>query len=227
MNLTSTASGVDPDPGYAAMRHAMVASQLRPNAVDDPRVVAAMARLAREDYLPAGARAFAYRDGILPLGNARWANLPMATGRLLTRAELAASDRVLLIGAAGGYAAALLAGLVTQVVAVESDPALAALARRALAGLQGVMLVEAPLPAGYADGAPYDVIIVDGAIEVVPDALVAQVRPGGRAVSGLVDNGVTRLAAGRRTDRGFALVPFADAECVVLPGFAAPKPFTF
>lgn len=216
-----------PPPDYRAMRHAMVTSQLRTNAVNDPRVVAAMARVAREDFLPADARLLAYRDSAIPLGHARWANLPMATGRLLTEAYLTAADRVLLIGAAGGYTAALLSELVAAVVAVESDPALAALSREALGGLPNVMLVEAPLSDGAPDGAPYDVLVVDGAMEVLPDALIAQVRPGGRVVAGIADRGVTRLAAGRRSEGGFALVPFADVECVVLPGFSAPRPFTF
>lgn len=214
-------------PSSADMRHAMVASQLRTNAVNDQRVVAAMARVAREDYLPADARLLAYRDTAIPLGNARWANLPIATGRLLTEAYLQPTDRALLIGAAGGYAAALLAELVAHVVAVESDPALAALARGALEAADAVTFVEGPLDAGHAEGAPYDVLVVDGAMEVFPDALVEQVKPGGRVVAGLVDRGVTRLASGRRTEGGFALVPFADIECVVLPGFAAPRPFTF
>ena len=215
------------DVPYAAMRHAMVASQLRTNAVNDPRVVAAMSAVAREDFLPAEARAMAYRDAAIPLGAGRWANLPMATGRLLTEAYLLPGDRVLLIGAAGGYAAAVLAGLVAEVVAVECDDALADLARNALAGLGNVAVVQAPLAAGHADGAPYDVLLVDGALETVPDTLVHQVRPGGRLVAGLVEHGVTRLAAGRRTEGGFALASFADVECVILPGFAAPKPFTF
>jgi protein-L-isoaspartate(D-aspartate) O-methyltransferase len=222
--MTMTSPGAVP---YTAMRHAMVASQLRTNAVDDQRVVAAMAQVPREAFLPAEARALAYRDGVIPLGRGRWANLPMATGRLLTQAELTAADRVLLIGAAGGYTAALLAGMVSHVTAVESDPELVALAREALAGDPRVTVVEGPLQGGHPDGGPYDVLVVDGAIEMMPDALVAQVRPGGRAVSGIVDNGVIRLAAGRRTDGGFALVSFADIECVVLPGFAVPKPFTF
>jgi protein-L-isoaspartate(D-aspartate) O-methyltransferase len=223
MDTMSTDAGAD----YVAMRHAMVASQLRPNAVDDPRVIAAMASIPREHFLPADARLLAYRDGAIPLGNARWANLPMTTGRLLTEARLAASDRVLLIGAAGGYAAAVLAEIVAQVVAVEGDPALAALARDAFVGRPRVTLVEAPLGDGHADGAPYDVLIVDGAMEIVPEALIAQVRTGGRVVAGIVDRGVTRLATGLRTEGGFALVPFADLECVVLPGFAAPRPFAF
>ena len=209
------------------MRHAMVASQLRTNAVSDQRVVAEMARVPREAFLPADVPSIAYRDTAIALGGGRYANLPMATGRLLTEAYLTATDRVLLIGAATGYTAAVLSEIVGSVVAVESDPALLAIARAALAGVGNVELVEAPMQDGHAAGAPYDVLIVDGAIEAMPDALVAQVRSGGRVASGLAERGVTRLASGRKTDGGFALAAFVDVECVALPGFDTPKPFRF
>ncbi len=213
--------------GFEAMRHAMVASQLRTNAVNDARVVEAMARVPREDFVPAEARALAYRDTGVSLGGGRTQNPPMATGRLLTEARILPDDSVLLIGAAGGYTAAVLARLAAKVVAVESDSALAAHARAALAGIANVELVEAPLGEGYAAGAPYDAIIVDGAMEQVPDALVAQLAPGGRMTAGLVQRGVTRLAAGGRTQSGFGLVDFADADSAPLPGFARPKSFSF
>ncbi len=214
-------------PDAVAMRHAMVASQLRTNAVSDARVVAAMDTVAREDFLPVAVAGLAYRDTAVPLGHGRAQNVPIATGRLLTQAELRPGDRVLLIGAAGGYTAAVLAHLAASVVAVESDPALAALARTALAGIAAVTLVEGPLAAGHADAAPYDVLVVDGAVAALPDALVAQVAVGGRVVAGIIDRSVTRLAAGRRTAGGFALLDFADVDCVPLPGFAQPRPFTF
>jgi protein-L-isoaspartate(D-aspartate) O-methyltransferase len=222
MKLTAT----DTD-RFHAMRHAMVASQLRTNAVSDPRVVAAMAAVPRETFLPEEAGALAYRDTAVPLGRGRAQNVPIATGRLLTEAYLLPAHRVLLIGAAGGYTAAVLSDLVAEVVAVESDPALAALARTSLAGRTNVTLVEGPLEAGHAGNGPYDVLVIDGAVEQVPDALVAQIRSGGRAVAGLADRGITRLAAGRRTDGGFGLLAFADIDCVPLPGFARPKTFTF
>lgn len=216
---------LSPHDSHAA-RHAMVASQLRTTAVSDQRVVAAMASIAREDFLPAAARDIAYRDTLIPLGEGRYANLPMVTGRLLTEARLEATDRVLLIGAAGGYAAAVLASIVAEVVAVELSPALLNIARAALAGEARVRLVEGPLPSGAADGAPYDVLVVDGAVERLPDALVDQLRPGGRAVAGLVQGGVARLCSGRRT-AGFAMQPFADSDCAPLPGFGTPARFQF
>ncbi len=216
-----------PTTAFDTMRHAMVASQLRTNAVNDQRVVAAMARVPREEFLPAGVRAIAYRDAAIPLGGGRYINLPMATGRLLTEAYLTATDRVLLVGAATGYTAAVLAEIVGSVVAVESDPALLAVARTALAGIGNVELVDAPLQEGAPASAPYDVLIVDGAIATVPDALVAQVRADGRVVAGLAERGLTRLASGRKTAGGFSLAAFVDVECVTLPGFEADQPFRF
>lgn len=218
-NLDRTAS--------ETMRHAMVSSQLRTNAVSDQRILVAMNTLPREDYVPAEVRGIAYRDTALPVAGGRAINLPMVTGRLLTEAYLERGDRVLLIGAAGGYTAAILAEIVAEVVAVEEDAALAALAREALAGTANVRIVEAPLAAGAADHGPYDVLVIDGAIEHVPDALVGQVKTGGRVVTGLVENGVTRLATGRKTDGGFGLSAFLDSDCIVLPGFAVPQGFRF
>lgn len=205
----------------------MVSSQLRTNAVSDERVVRAMASVPREAFLPADAAAIAYRDTAIPLARGRAVNPAMATGRLLTAAELDEADRVLLVGAAGGYTAAVLAGLVAHVTALESDAGLLDIARAALAGTPDVTVVEGPLPEGWAADAPYDLLIVDGAVEDLPPALIEQVRTGGRVVTGLFDNGVMRLARGRRTAGGFGLVSFADTECVILPGFARPQGFRF
>ena len=225
------ALSVDPAPveaeRFEAMRQAMVASQLRTNAVNDPRVVEAMARTPRENFLPAEQKGLAYRDTLLPLPGGRRHNSPLATGRLLTEAHVRPEDHVLLIAAAGGYAAALLAQLAGSVVALEQEEALVALARTALAGEAKVELVQGPLEAGWAAGAPYDLLIVDGAVEQLPDALIAQVKPGGRVVTGVIDRGVTRLAAGRRTEGGFGLLDFLDVECTELPGFRRLRTFTF
>lgn len=209
-----------------AARHAMVASQLRTTEVSDTRVIAAMASTRREYYVGADNAAIAYRDRPLPLGGGRYQNTPLATGRLLTQAMIADTDRVLLIGAAGGYTAAILAQIAAQVVAVESDDRLADAARDSLAGFANVTVVTATLAEGAPAHAPFDVMIVDGAVEQLPDALVEQVRIGGRVTAGLLDDGVVRLASGVRS-AGFALVPFADIDAVVLPGFARPRTFHF
>lgn len=211
--------------GHEAARAAMVASQLRTSGVNDSRVVAAMAQVAREEFLPESQRPFAYRDRSLPLGNGRAQNPPLATGLLLTEARIEAGEKVLIVGAAGGYAAALAARVGADVTAVEEDADLVALARSALG--EGVTLVEGPLTGGAPAGAPYDLLLIDGAVEQIPDALVDQLREGGRVVTGLLDRGVTRIASGVRTASGVGLASVVDSECAVLPGFAKPRGFQF
>lgn len=212
---------------FEAMRRAMVESQLRTTGVNDPRVVAAMAAVPRERFVAADKRALAYMDRPVPLGGGRELNLPEATGRLLTEAQVAPTDRVLLVGAASGYTAALLDRLAGEVVALEVSPELAAAARANLASASKVEVVEGPLAEGWAAKAPYDLIFVDGLIEHVPDALVGQLADDGRLACALFDHGMSRLGIGRRSGSGFGLDLFADCEAVGLPGFARPKTFTF
>ncbi len=211
---------------FDAMRHAMVVSQLRTSAVSDPRVVDAMGTVRREDFVPPAHVTLAYRDAPLSLNDTRAINAPLITGRLLVAAEIVATDRVLLIGAALGYAATVAARLAASVVALEEDASLVAGARAVITDSR-ITLVEGPLSQGWAADAPYDAIVIDGAIETVPDAIVAQLAAGGRLATGLVDRGVTRLALGRKTEGGFGLIDFADLDCVALPGFARPKTFQF
>lgn len=212
---------------FTAMRQAMVSNQLRTNAVSEARLVAAMGRVPREAFLPLTVAGLAYRDTALPLGGGRAANVPIATGRLLNEAMIEMTDNVLLIGAAGGYTAAVIAELAASVVAVESDAALLSIARQALMGDDRVTIVGGPLEQGHAAKAPYNVIVIDGAIAQVPQSLIDQLAIGGRLVTGIVDRGVTRLCAGRRSAGGFGLLDFADVDCVALPGFATPKQFVF
>lgn len=211
---------------FESMRHAMVVSQLRTTGVSDARVVDAMGKVAREAFVPADKAALAYLDITLPLGSGRALNAPMVTGRLLVAAELVAGERVLLIGAATGYTAALLSVLGTQVVAVEENAALSAVARDA-GVIAGVQWIDAALTAGAPSGAPYDVLLIDGAVETVPDALVAQLRDGGRLVGAIVEQGITRLFSGRKAGNGFGLQAFADVDAAILPGFASPPVFEF
>jgi protein-L-isoaspartate(D-aspartate) O-methyltransferase len=215
------------DQTFETMRRAMVSSQLRTNAVSDPQVVAAIETVPREDFVPEARRASAYVDIAVPLGDGRALNPPMATGRMINEVGLQAGDNVLIIGAATGYTAAIVAQLAGKVVALEEDTALAARATTLLAKYGNVTVVTGPLNAAWAEGAPYDVIIFDGAVQAVPDHIVHQLADGGRLATGLSDKIVTRLAVGRRVGTGFGLNSFADAQAVVLPGFASPKGFSF
>jgi protein-L-isoaspartate(D-aspartate) O-methyltransferase len=211
---------------FEPMRRAMVASQLRTTGVNDPRVVAAMGEVPRERFVPAERLALAYADALVPVAPGRALNPPMALGRLLTEARLGGDERALVIGAATGYSAAVLARLVASVVALEEDDELAAFARQALAG-SGVEPVKGPLARGYAKGAPYDFILIDGAVEMVPPAIVAQIADGGEIALAILDEGVSRLAIGRVVAGAFGTTIFADAETASLPGFARPRGFSF
>ncbi|MGE0180367.1 MAG: protein-L-isoaspartate O-methyltransferase [Sphingomonas sp.] len=210
---------------YQDMRRAMVASQLRTTGVNDPRVLAAMSEVARERFVPEARRATAYADAPIPLPGGRALNPPMALGLLLTEARLDGDERTLVIGAGTGYAAAVVSRLVSSVVAVEEDAALAALARAALEGTS-VTVVESPLAAGGPDG-PYDFVLIDGAVPEVPQSIIDQVADGGQIATGLIERGVTRLAIGRAVSGAAGFITFADAAIAPLPGFSAPQGFSF
>lgn len=211
---------------FEQMRRAMVASQLRTTGINDPRVVEAMGAVPRERFVPADRIALAYADALVPLGNGRELNSPMSLGRMLTEAAPQPEDRALVIGAATGYAAAVLARMVASVVAVEEDADLAAAARRALEG-SGVSLIEGPLVEGHEAGAPYDLILIDGAVEHVPDAIVAQLGEHGRLAAAMWDGGVSRVSIGRRGGGGFGMAAVSDVASAILPSFMKPRGFTF
>jgi protein-L-isoaspartate(D-aspartate) O-methyltransferase len=215
---------------FEQMRNAMVVSQLRTTGVSDARVVAAMRAVPREAFVGAQHASLAYRDTALPLNDGRALNPPMVVGRLLTEAQVAPGDKVLLIGAATGYTAAILAMLGAEVVAVEADPALLVQARAASAAgaiTTDIAWVNAPLQDGYPGGAPYSLVVIDGAVEAIPQAVIDQMADGGRLVGAIVENGVTRLVSGVRIGKGFGVKSFADADAVRLPGFAKPATFSF
>ncbi|MEQ1725677.1 MAG: protein-L-isoaspartate O-methyltransferase [Sphingopyxis sp.] len=207
----------------------MIDSQLRTNGVNDPAMLAAIASVSRAAFVPASAAALAYADRAVPITSARALNPPLTTARLIDDAQIAAGQNVLLIGAASGYAAALLGALGARVTAVESDPALLVMARQALGDRANITLVEAPMASGAPDGAPYDALIIDGAVESVPASLTQQLADGAQIAAGIFDTGVTRLARAIKMAGSDAVQPhvFADLECARLPGFSPPPTFTF
>jgi protein-L-isoaspartate(D-aspartate) O-methyltransferase len=209
------------------MRRFMVSNQLRPNKVTDPAVLAAMETLPRERFATPGLEAICYRDAIVRLSGARGLNPPIATGRLLDRARLVAGERVLVVGAATGYVPAVLAAMGAEVVALEEDADLIAIARTALSGVGGVTLVEGPLAEGWSATAPYDLVYLDGAVDVISPALIEQIAPDGRLVGGMAEGRVTHLVEGRRAAGGFGVASFADVEMAALPGFAPAPAFAF
>ncbi|MEY4238174.1 MAG: hypothetical protein RL339_775 [Pseudomonadota bacterium] len=204
MTITAERPGTD----LAAARRAMIDSQLRTSGVNDPAVLEAFARVAREDHVPAPARAHAYIDRAIPLGDGHALAAPLFHGRMLIEAGLQADDKVLLVSCGSGYLAALLEGLVAKVTTVSAADAAA-----------GKGLGKS--------GGSYSLILIDGAIEQLPDGLAARLEDAGRLVTGLVERGVTRLATGRKATGTVALLPLAEMGIPVLAEFAAPKRWSF
>lgn len=192
-----------PASASATARRAMIDSQLRTSGVNEPWVLEAMNSVPREDYVPTGARASAYTDRAVPLGNGRFLAAPLVQGRMLAEAVPTAKDTVLLVSANAGYLAALVKPLV---------------------GALDVSGVEEA--AKYKQGA-YSLILIDGAIEHLPDALAAALTDGGRIVGGLVERGVTRLAVGSKSAGSVAWLPLAEIGIPVLPEFATPRRWSF
>ena len=211
---------------FEHMRRAMVSNTLRTTGVNDPRVLAAIGAVPRERFVPPERVAMAYADTLVPLVEGRELNSPLALGRMLSEVSPQEGERALVVGAATGYAAAVLARLVGSVVATEEDPELIEFARHALAGT-GVKLVKTPLTKGYADDAPYDLVVIDGAVEFVPQPIIDQLVDGGRLATALLDQGVSRVSIGRRVGESFGIAPMTDWAAAVLPGFVRPRAFSF
>ena len=211
-----------PIPDYAAARRAMVENQLRPQGVTDHGVLAAMASVPRESFLPEGVRPLAYSDRSVALGGGRFLPAPAVLGQLLTQMAPEVGQRVLVVGAGAGYSAAVLKAMGLDVVALECSAELAARARDA-----GLTIVEGPLDAGHKARAPYDLILIDGAVEYLPEALIKQLADGGRLGAALVERRVTRLIVGRKAGGAFGYLSVGDAGVAPLPGFARPAAFEF
>ena len=211
-----------PIPDFAAARLAMIESQLRPQGVTDPAVLAAMGEIAREQYLPEGTRPLAYSDRAVAIGDGRFLTPPTMLGQWLAQMKPEAGQRALVVGAGTGYSSAGLARMGREVTALESSAELAARAREL-----GVTVVEGPLEAGWKKAAPYDRILIDGAVEVIPDAIVDQLADHGQLGTALIDRGVARLIIGRKAGGAFGHLSLGDAGTPALPGFSRPKAFTF
>jgi protein-L-isoaspartate(D-aspartate) O-methyltransferase len=223
---------------FAAARRTMVESQLRPNKVTDRRLLAAMGELPRERFLPPARQPLAYMDaapevwpaidGALP----RYLLAPVMLARLIQLASVEATDSVLDIGCATGYSTAVLSRLGNTVSAVEVEPELATTARANLAalGIGNATVVNGALTRGAPDAAPFDVIVINGSIVDVPEALLAQLKDGGR-LAAIVVGGDGRRVQPKATlfvkveGEARGVIHF-DASAKPLPGFAPAPCFT-
>jgi protein-L-isoaspartate(D-aspartate) O-methyltransferase len=213
---------------FSAARRTMIATQVKTAAVTDPLVVSAFEAVAREAFVPANQRAFAYMDEDLPVGKGRCAMEPAVLARLLQLADVQPGDRALVTAAGSGYSAAVLAQMTGSVVAVDSDPAVLGLARQGCAAVGAAVTVVSNDPmAGYADRGPYDVILIDGAVMEIPAALEAQLKDGGRLVAVVRREGVGRATVVTRAGNAFSRREGFDAMTPLLPEFTLAPKFVF
>lgn len=189
----------------AAARKAMLDSQLRTSGVNAAYVLARMGEVPREDFVPAKARGIAYIDRSIPLGNGRYLAAPLVQGLMLQEARPTSADKALLVDGGSGYLAALLRPLVGSLEVVSPADALAASRRKGDVSL----------------------LLIDGAIERLPDGLAQRLAEGGRVICGLVQNGLTRLATGRKAAGEVALLPLAEIGIPALAEFARKKEWSF
>lgn len=190
---------------FAAARRAMVDSQLRTSGVNEDFVLARMGTVPREDYVPAASRSTAYMDRAIPLGEGRFLSAPVVHGKMLAEAAPRASDRVLLVDGGSGYLAELVRPLVGKLDVITPDEATGSSRKRAT----------------------YSLLLIDGAIEDFPEALVKRVEQGGRVVTGIVKNDITRLAVGRRVGARISLLTLAEVGIARLAQFDKAKEWSF
>lgn len=214
---------------FVAARHNMVEGQVRPNKVTDPMVVEALETIPRELFVPKHLRGIAYADDDLDLGGGRALMEPMVLARLLQAARVEEDEVGLVIGCGTGYSAAVLSRICQTVVALESDSDFNARASAVCGelGLDNVAVISGDLAAGCPDQAPFDVILIDGGVEFVPQALLDQLADGGRLVAVVKDKGQGVGTVFTRRGDSWGHIGIFDANVSDIPGFSRPPAFTF
>jgi protein-L-isoaspartate(D-aspartate) O-methyltransferase len=217
----------------ALQRENMVESQIRPSDVTDRRITTAMREIPRERFVPASLAALAYMDDALPVAPGRSLMAPRVLARLLQLAEIEANQKVLIVGASFGYAAAVTSSLAGEIVALDTDETILKAAAAAFKdhGIGNVTCVCGPLTSGWPALAPYDVILIDGAVERVPPELLEQMTATGRLVTVEIASGVGRATVFQNSGssgNGHVSRRIAfDASAQLLPGFEHSKSFAF
>lgn len=211
----------------AVARRHMVDGQVRTADVTDLRLISAMLEIPRERFVPAASAGLAYIDLDVPVGAGRRLLKPMVLAKLIQALDLSGSDRVLDVGCATGYGAAVLARVAGEVIALETDPGLAKSAGSELSSQPNIRLVTGALADGWPANAPYDAILLEGATEVVPSALCRQLKDGGRLVCVLGSGPGPKAMLYRRSGEEVGGRPIFDATAALLPGFAKPQVFAF
>ncbi|OCC23979.1 protein-L-isoaspartate O-methyltransferase [Croceicoccus estronivorus] len=194
-----------PADGFAAARRAMIDSQLRVSGVNEDFALSAMNAVAREEFVPPGAKAHAYIDRAVSLGEGRYIAAPLFYGRLLAEAAPRADDKILIVDGGSGYLLALIKTLATSIEVIDPTDAVGNTRKRG----------------------DFTLLLIDGAIEELPAGLARRLADNGRIVTGLVNRGVTRLATGRKAGGELALLPLAEMGIPVLHEFDKPKGWSF
>jgi protein-L-isoaspartate(D-aspartate) O-methyltransferase len=208
-------------------RFNMIEAQIRTSNVTDSRILAAIGAVAREKFVPSAAKALAYADVPVAVAQGRYLLDPRSFAKLLNLAQVTATDRVLDVGCATGYSAAVLARLAAEVVALEQDADLVRIASELLATVVGkVEVVQGGLIEGVKRQAPFDVIFVNGAIEQVPETLLGQLAEGGRLVA-VIKDGQSRAWLFLKQHGQVGRRPDFDADVPLLAGFKKAMGFIF
>ena len=218
---------------YTLARNLMVDGQLRPTKVNDRRLLAIMRRLPREHFVPPALRDFAYLDEDLKLSATRVLMKPLVIARLIQLATPKPGETALVVGAGTGYSATILAELGVQVTALEEDADLIAMAREASMGPDAaerfpLAFVTGRLADGYAERAPYDLILIEGAVRAIPEKIGRQVAQNGRLVTVLAPAGGSSVAVlAEPSVGGVRTRPAFDAAAALLPGLLPAASFAF
>lgn len=215
---------------FATARLNMVESQVRPNRVTDPGVIACFEKVARECFLPEEMQGIAYVDNSVPLAKDRYLMEPRVLARLLQAAVPGPGDIALDIACGTGYAVAVMAGLAETVVGLESDEALVARGNEILneQGIDNAVMVQGDLCAGYPKQSPYNVILIEGLVSAVPAAITDQLVEGGRLLTVIADEtGLGRATEIRKHGTQLSQRVLFDANLKALPEFAATPGFVF
>lgn len=219
-------------PDFATLRSRMVNNQLRTFDVTDLRIQRAFGLVPREAFVPASLRAAAYTDDMVDITDGprpRAMMAPATLARLVQALGVSDDDVALVVGAGTGYSAAILSNLASSVIALEGEEALAERAGTILdeLGITNVAAIAGPPAEGYPSDAPYDVILVDGAVETALDTLCGQLRDGGR-LAVVVGRGLAgRAVLYVRSGDSVSDWPQFSAAAPILPGFERPQEFVF
>jgi protein-L-isoaspartate(D-aspartate) O-methyltransferase len=216
---------------FIQARQTMVDCQIRPTKVTDETIIDAFATVPREAFVGRNQRAIAYVDEDLPLPGGRCMMEPMVLARLIQALSISKDDTVLVVGAATGYGTAIMARLAGSVIAVETRSQMVEKAQETLVsiGTDNAVAIKGRLTEGFANEGPYDAILIEGAVETMPERILAQLGNGGRLVAVWRPEGAAVGIASIWTKAGkdFVRKPLFDAQVPVLDEFRCKREFKF